>query len=191
MTVDDYCDFVIKFCEKLGLDNPILMGHSHGGRVIMKLVGEKMLDPKKVVFFDCAGLIPKKSFKKKMRIATFKFIKRVLTLPVIKKFSGKALERARNHFGSSDYKSAPEVLRKTMVNVVNTDLRHLLPEFNCPTLLIWGEKHPATPMRDARLMQKLIPDAGLVSYPEAGHYSYLARPAQTQAVIQSFLQPSK
>lgn len=82
-------------------------------------------------------------------------------------------------------------MRAIMSRVVNEDLTNLLPEIKAPTLLIWGEKDTATPMRDARLMQKLIPDAGLVSYPEAGHYSYLARPAQTQAVIQSFLQPSK
>ncbi len=186
-TVDDYCDFVMKFCEKLGLDNPILMGHSHGGRVIMKLVGEKMLDPKKVVFFDCAGLIPKKSFKKKMRIATFKFIKRVLTLPVIKKFSGKALEKARNHFGSSDYKSAPEVLRKTMVNVVNTDLRHLLPEFNCPTLLIWGENDTDTPLRDAKIIESLIKDSGLCVIKGAGHFSFLDNAVQTNAILKSFM----
>ena len=186
-TVDDYCDFVMKFCEKSGLENPILMGHSHGGRVIMKLVGDKMMTPAKVVFFDCAGLIPKKSFKKKMRIATFKFIKRVLTLPVIKKFSAKLLEKARNHFGSSDYRSAPEVLRKTMVNVVNTDLRHLLCNFNCPTLLIWGENDTDTPLRDAKIIESLIPDAGLCVIKGAGHFSFLDNAVQTAAILKSFM----
>lgn len=186
-TVDDYCDFVLKLCKKLELNNPILMGHSHGGRVIMKLVGEKMINPPKVVFFDCAGLIPKKSFKKKMRIATFKFIKRVLTLPVIKIFSGKLLDRARNHFGSSDYRSAPEVLRKTMVNVVNTDLRHLLVNFKCPTLLIWGENDTDTPLRDAKIIESLISDAGLCVIKGAGHFSFLDNAVQTAAILKSFL----
>ena len=122
-----------------------------------------------------------------MKIATFKFIKRVLTLPVIKKFSGKALEKARNHFGSSDYKSAPEVLRKTMVNVVNTDLRHLLPEFNCPTLLIWGENDTDTPMYQAEIMKRNIPDSGLVTIKGGGHFSFLADPVLTRNVLYSFL----
>ncbi len=186
-TVDDYCDFVLKFCQKADVKDPILIGHSHGGRVIMKLVGEKLINPPKVIFLDSAGLIPKKSFKKKWRIASFKFIKRVLTLPVIRKFSGKLLEKARNHYGSSDYRSAPEVLRKTMVSVVNTDLRHLLPSFSCPTLLIWGENDTDTPLRDAKIIESLVPDAGLCVIKGAGHFAFLDNPVQTAAILKSFL----
>ena len=186
-TVDDYANFVIKFAKELNIENPVLIGHSHGGRVIMKLVGEKMVAPKKVIFLDSAGLIPKKSFKKKLKIATFKFIKRVLTLPVIKNFSGNLLNKARNHFGSSDYRSAPEVLRKTMVNVVNTDLRHLLCNFNCPTLLIWGENDTDTPLRDAKIIESLIKDSGLCVIKNAGHFAFLDNPYQTSAILKSFL----
>ncbi len=186
-TVDTYADFTVKLCRELHIENPILIGHSHGGRVIMKLVGEKMLEPKKVIFLDSAGLIPKKNFKKKVKIASFKFIKRVLTLPLIRNFSGKLLEKARNHFGSSDYKAAPEVLRKTMVNVVNTDLRHLLPSFSCPTLLIWGENDTDTPLSDAKIIESLIKDSGLCVIKNAGHFAFLDNPVQTAAILKSFL----
>lgn len=186
-TVDTYADFTVKLCKELYIENPILIGHSHGGRVIMKLVGEKMIEPKKVIFLDSAGLIPKKSLKKKMKIASFKFIKRVLTLPLINKFSGGLLEKARNHFGSSDYKSAPQVLRNTMVNVVNTDLRHLLPSFSCPTLLIWGENDTDTPLADAKIIESLIKDSGLCVIKNAGHFAFLDNPVQTAAILKSFL----
>lgn len=186
-TVDDYADFTVKFCKALNIENPILIGHSHGGRVIMKLVGEKMIEPKKVIFFDSAGLIPKKSFKKKAKIASFKFIKRVLTLPLINKFSENLLDKARNYFGSADYKSAPEVLRKTMVNVVNADLRHLLPNFSCPTLLIWGENDTDTPLKDAKTIEKLVKDSGLCVIKNAGHFAFLDNPVQTAAILKSFL----
>ena len=59
-TVDDYCDFVLKFMAAVGLENPILCGHSHGGRVVMKLAGSGALQPPKIVFLDAAGLIPEK-----------------------------------------------------------------------------------------------------------------------------------
>ena len=32
--LEDYCDFVLKFMKELNLENPILIGHSHGGRTI-------------------------------------------------------------------------------------------------------------------------------------------------------------
>lgn len=185
--VEDYCNLVLKFCKATDINNPILIGHSHGGRVIMKLVGEKLINPPKVILLDSAGLIPKKSLKTKMRIYTYKFIKNFLSLPVIRNFSGTLLERAKSHFGSSDYKAAPEVLRKTMVNVVNTDLRHLLPAFLCPTLLIWGENDTATPLRDAKIIESMIKDCGLCVIKNAGHFAFLDNPVQTAAILKSFL----
>ena len=70
---------------------------------------------------------------------------------------------------------------------VNEDLKHVMPSIKAPTLLIWGEKDTATPLKDAKTMERLIPDAGLVSFEEAGHYSFLDNPGQFRAVIQSFL----
>jgi pimeloyl-ACP methyl ester carboxylesterase len=159
--IDDYCNFVLKVIEKLNIENPVLIGHSHGGRVIMKLVGSGLISPPKIVFLDAAGLIPKKSFKQKLRAKSFKIIKTVLSLPIINKFSASLLEKARNHFGSADYNAAPPVLRKTLVNVVNIDLRHLLPNISCPTLLVWGENDTATPLYMAKNIEKIIPDCGL------------------------------
>ena len=48
--IDDYCNFVIKFINAVNLNNPVLVGHSHGGRVIMKLAGSGLLFPTKMVF---------------------------------------------------------------------------------------------------------------------------------------------
>lgn len=185
--VDDYCDFVVEFIEKIGLENPILIGHSHGGRVIMKLVGSGMLSPPKIVFLDAAGLIPKKSMRQRMRARSFKIIKGVLTMPVVRNFSANLLDKARKHYGSADYNAAPEVLRKTMVSLVNTDLRDLLPNIKCPTLLIWGENDTATPLADAKTIESLVPDAGLCVIEGTGHYSFCERPYQAHAILQSFI----
>lgn len=50
-----------------------------------------------------------------------------------------------------------------------------------------GEADTATPLRDARIMERLIPDSGLVIMPGAGHYSFLDSPARFAAVLSSFL----
>ena len=52
---------------------------------------------------------------------------------------------------------------------IGEDLTALLPGVDAPTLLIWGEKDTATPLSDGQLMEKRIPDAGLVVLPGAGH----------------------
>lgn len=79
-------------------------------------------------------------------------------------------------------------MRAIMSKVVNEDLCHLMPSIKAPTLLIWGENDTATPISDARKMEKLIPGAGLVSFPGCGHYSFLDNPVQFAAVLRSFLQ---
>ena len=185
--LEDYCDFCLEFMEKLNLKDPILMGHSHGGRVVLKLTAEKMVNPPKIVLLDSAGLIPKKTFKQNFRAKSFKAIKRVLTLPIIKNYSEDLLQKARNHYGSADYNAAPEVLRKTLVSLVNTDIRDILPNISCPSLLIWGDKDTATPLEDAKTIESLIPDAGLCVLEGTGHYSFCEKPYQAQAILNSFI----
>ena len=54
-----------------------------------------------------------------------------------------------------------------------------------------GVSDTATPISDARKMERLIPDAGLVEFPGVGHYSFLENPYQFAAVINSFLDKDK
>lgn len=187
--VERYTAVIEEFARRLGLVRPSLIGHSFGGRISIVYASRNKVD--KVILVDAAGIKPRRSLRYYIKVYSFKAAKHILPYIAGCKRADAIIDRWRGKAGSSDYKGASPKMRAIMSRVVNEDLKGLLPEIKAPTLLIWGEKDTATPMRDARLMQKLIPDAGLVSYPEAGHYSYLARPAQTQAVIQSFLQPSK
>ena len=186
-TLEDYCDFVLKFMQATGLSDPILIGHSHGGRVAMRMAAAGMVSPPKMVLLDAAGLIPKKSVKQRLRAKSFKMIKRALTLPGIRRHSGGLLEKARRHYGSADYNAAPEVLRKTLVSLVNTDLRDQIGAISCPTLLIWGEKDTATPLADAKIIESLIPDCGLCVLEGAGHFAFCEQPGRAYAILRNFL----
>ena len=185
--LDDYCDFVLEFMSKMELVNPIIIGHSHGGRVTMKLTADGKVSPPKIVLLDAAGLIPKKSLKQKVRARNFKIIKKVLTIPMLKGKTEGLLNKARAHYGSADYNAAPEVLRKTMVSLVNTDIRDILPNIKCPSLLIWGENDTATPLEDAKTIEKLIPDAGLCVIKGTGHFSFCEKPYEANAILRSFI----
>lgn len=184
--IDDYCNFIIKFMTLLKIENPILVGHSHGGRICLKMVGGGMVTPKKLILFDSAGIPAKKTLKKRTKVFCFKFIKRVLSLPVIKNRSAGLLDKARSHFGSSDYKNAPEVMRKTMVRVIGVDVRPLLENITCPTLLIWGDDDTETPLSNAEYMEQHIKDCGLCVI-EGGHFAFLQQPYRVIAILKSFL----
>lgn len=185
--LDDYCNFVLSFMKALDIENPIMIGHSHGGRVILKMSAEKLVSPPKIVLLDSAGLIPKKSFKQKFRAKSFKIIKWFLTLPVIKNHSEGLLQKARNHYGSADYNAAPLVLRQTLVSLVNTDLRDIISNISCPTLLIWGENDTDTPLSDAKIIESKIRDCGLCVFENAGHFAFFEQIGRTIAILKSFL----
>ena len=165
----------------------MLIGHSFGGRIAIMFASRNKTS--KVILVDAAGIKPRRPLRYYVKVYTFKAAKKILPLLLGKSRGNEAIDRMRGKAGSSDYRQASPKMRAIMSRVVNEDLTGLLPSIKAPALLIWGEKDTATPMRDARIMERLIPDAGLVSYPEAGHYSFLDRPAQTAAVIKSFLKP--
>ncbi len=186
-TLDDYTALVKKFIDALGIKDPIMFGHSHGGRVTLKLAADGIVKPQKIVLLDSAGLIPKKTFRQKLRQRNFKLIKRLLTLPPFEKSCRGLLERARAHYGSADYNAAPPVLRQTLVNLVNTDIRDVLPNITASTLLIWGENDTATPLSDAKIIESKIKDCGLCVIKNTGHWSFVENPAYAHAIIKSFL----
>ncbi len=187
--VDDYVDFVIKFLADYDAKQVMLLGHSFGGRVIIKLNSRKDLPftVSKVILVDSAGILPPKSNKKSWRTRKYKMGKAFLSTKIMRKIAPNALEKLRVKYGSADYVAASPLMRQVLVKVVNEDLEPLLPNIRCPTLLIWGVNDTATPLSDGEKMEKLIPDAGLVKLENAGHYSFLEQQFLFNRVMCSFM----
>lgn len=185
--IDNYASLVKEFLDKMFISYPILIGHSFGGRIIISLVANGGIKAHKIVLIDSAGIKPKRKIRYYVKVYTFKAIKNLLQMPFLKYKTDNVIERARNIFGSGDYKNTSGVLRETMVKVVNEDLKGLLPKINAPTLLIWGENDKVTPISDGKQMEKLIPDAGLVVLKDAGHFSYLEKQNEFNLIVGHFL----
>ena len=187
--VDDYVDFVIKFINEMKITKLSLLGHSFGGRVIIKMVNRENLDFQidKLILVDSAGIKPVSSNKKTFKGQLYKFLKKIVGSKLIRKIFPEALNKLKCKFGSEDYKNATPVMRDTLVKVVNEDLKDLLPNIKNSTLLIWGDKDEATPISDAYTMNKLIKDSGIVTVEGAGHYSFLESPVLVNSVLNSFL----
>lgn len=185
MNTNDFGDFLAKFIEQLNIENPILIGHSHGGRTVINYAGRKLGKINKIVLIDSAGIKPKRSINYYIKIYTYKIVKKIL------KLFPKNLERIRekvlNKFGSADYKASPEILRKTMNIIINEDQKEIMKNINVPTLMIWGNKDTATPLNDAKQMEKLIPNSGIAVLEGTGHFSYLEKLPQCCIILDEFL----
>ena len=183
--VEEYVQMLEEFVSLLNLDNPIVLGHSFGGRVAILYSSRNPV--RKLVLVDAAGVKPRRSLKYYMKVYSFKFAKWLYPNIVGRKRAAEIIEQMRSRRGSCDYNRCSPVMRRVMVKVVNTDLREHMPKIKAPTLLIWGEEDTATPMRDAQIMRKLIPNAGLVSFPGAGHFSFVDNPFQSAASFRRFI----
>ena len=190
--VSSYVQFVIDFLKDYDTKEVMLLGHSFGGRVIIKMHSRDDLPFKitKVILVDSAGIMPPKSNKKSWRTRYYKMGKAVLSMKPVQKLFPDALENFRKKMGSADYAAASPMMRQVMVKVVNEDLEPYLPNIKAPTLLIWGVNDTATPLSDGEKMEKLIPDAGLVKLENAGHYSFLEQQFTFNRVMCSFLKIS-
>lgn len=183
--VEQYTRLIEGMSTQLGLKNPILIGHSFGGRVGILYASRNTVS--KLILVDAAGVKPKRSIKYYIKVYSFKMMKHLMRLIYGNEKAAAKIEAQRTRRGSSDYASASPKMRAILSRCVNEDLQSEMPKIKAPTLLIWGENDTATPMRDARIMERLIPDAGLVSFPGCGHYSFLDNPIQFAAVLKSFL----
>ena len=187
--VDDYVDFVLKFLEDFKPEKLIVLGHSFGGRVIIKMASRDLpFEIEKVILVDSAGVKPEKTLMQKVRQRRYKIGRRVLETAPAKALFPDALEEFRLSHGSADYNSATPVMRQTLVKTVNEDLRELMPNMKMPVLLVWGENDDATPLSDAKIMESLMPEAGLVTLKGAGHYSFLEQQFTFNKVLASFLE---
>lgn len=187
-SVDDYADFVISFCEKNGIKSCYIIAHSFGGRITIKLMSRENIsfDIQKIVLTGSAGIKPKPTLKGKLKTRCYKIGKGILSTKICKKIMPDALENLRRKNGSADYNAASPLMRQCLVKVVNEDLTSLIPNIDVPTLLVWGESDDAVPLSDGQLMEKLIPDAGLVVFEGCGHYAFLEQGGRFCRIISSF-----
>ena len=72
MTTDDYGNFIKRIMQSLNINEPILIGHSNGGRAIINAVGRGIVKSRKVVLIDSAGIKPKRNIKYYIKVYTFK-----------------------------------------------------------------------------------------------------------------------
>lgn len=186
--VDDYVDFVIHFLESFALERLSVVVHSFGGRVFFKMNAREKLPfhIEKAVLIDSAGILPKKSFRQKVSLRFYKAARALMSTRVLHFLYPDAVEDMRRRRGSADYNNATPVMRETLVKVVNEDLEMLMPQVDCPVLLIWGDLDTATPISDAHRMQERIPDAGLVVCEGAGHFSFAEQPQKVHAALRAF-----
>ena len=183
--VEQYTRSIEALVKHLGVERPTLVGHSFGGRVSILYASRNNVE--RVILTDAAGVKPRRSLGYYRKVYTFKLMKKLLPVLIGKQKAQLLIEQLRQSAGSSDYNLATPMMRAILSKCVNEDLCHVMPKISAPVLLFWGDMDTATPLADAKRMERLMPDAGLVVAKGAGHFAMLEQAELWQASLKSFL----
>lgn len=150
----------------------VLVCHSFGGRVALRLAAAHPALVDGLVLIAGAGLRRRRTFASRMRAFSLRLVIRGARL-VDELIQSRLADRLRERVGSADYRRAG-ALRGVLVRVVNEDLTEKARRVRCPTLLVYGERDDQTPPEFGARFKALIPAAELIVLPGFDHYSILS-----------------
>ncbi len=174
LTIYKYETIIEDFFNKLNITNPILIGHSFGGRIAIIYSSKNKVN--KLILMGAPCVREKK--KTKLLYKFFKFIC----------ITKRSKEFFKLKYGSVDYNNTKGAMRSLFVNTVNEDLSSCAKKIACPTLLVWGSKDTAAPINDAYKLKELINNCEMIEIKDATHYAYLEKLDYVSEQIINFLE---
>jgi len=183
--LDDYVQFVGNFIKKLNLQVYVFIGHSFGGRIIIKGLAEKNFQVRKIVLIGSAGITKKSIIRSSIFKIFVKFGGLITYVPPLI-FWREKLRKKIYRFIKSDYLGAG-ALKETFLKIISEDLSNSAKRITIPALLIWGASDTVTPLSDGKQLAKLISSSELKAINRAGHFVHREKPEEVGKLIQEFL----
>jgi pimeloyl-ACP methyl ester carboxylesterase len=166
-----YTDLVQRYLLERISGPVVLVGHSFGGRVAVRLAARRLPQIRAMVLLAVPGLPAPAYSRARLRRLAIRLLRRALALGV--PIAGKGpLDWHTRTFGSRDYLDAG-VLRSVLVRTVNEDLTESAKAVACPVLLLWGTDDRETPPWLAERFAALMDGRSRVELlPHKDHYLY-------------------
>ena len=180
LNIYQYEEILEELLSKLKIKNPILIGHSFGGRVAIIYASKNKTE--KLVLLAAPFRKVYKTLPLKVRI--LKLLKKI---PILSKYK----DFFKTKIGSKDYKNSTPIMRETLVNIVNEDITENLKQIICPTLLVWGSLDTEVPIEDAKYAQTIMKDAGLVEIQGSTHFAFIEQNDKVIKILENFLEVDK
>ncbi len=165
-TIEDY----VNWADQNIPDGAIALGHSNGGRILLNLCVKKPEKLKYLILLDAAGVY-EPSIRKRIIEKVAKIGRPLKKIPLLDKVFHKAT-------GSTDYSRAPENMKKTLTNMLESDKNLDFSKVKTKTFIFWGKKDTTTPPRQAMVMYEKLPNAELKFYANWTHAPYISSPEE-------------
>ncbi|MDD5739251.1 MAG: alpha/beta hydrolase, partial [Candidatus Peribacteraceae bacterium] len=175
-SVDDYADWVEAWLQRNAPTegcSTLLLGHSHGGRIAIKLATRPQLPATSYqlqhLYLCAAAGIRHRSLKRSVGKVLAGIGRVLFAIPGLSKLEPYAKKLLYKVLREHDYEQASSVMRQTLAKVTAEDLTPLLPKITIPTDLFWGENDTYTPVKDGYTMHNAIRGSVLHTFAATRH----------------------
>lgn len=173
----------VKWADSLIPDGAIVLGHSNGGRILMNLLVKKPEKLSHLILLDAAGV-----YEPSRKRDILKKLSRILSplkqIRPLRKILHKII-------GASDYERAPENMKKTLSNMLESDKDLDYTKIEVKTDILWGEMDKITPVRQAKKLHAGIKGSRIKIFPNWTHAPYIADPEGLARAISQVLKDKK
>lgn len=159
-----------------GLEHVDLVGHSMGAEISIHLAARQPERVRRLVLVAAAGIPRELSATAAARLAT--------ELARLRAWGRRTFVAT---IAADSLRAGPFTLYRTLRHLLADDVRPLLPFVSQPTLIVWGEHDPVTPVRDAHVLRNALPRARLFVVAGAAHNVMADRPDEFVRVVRDFL----
>ncbi|MBI3630999.1 MAG: alpha/beta hydrolase [Candidatus Sungbacteria bacterium] len=183
--LDGYVRFVRDFIRKLNISVDTLVGHSFGGRIVIKGEAAKELDPRRIILIASAGTVKRRTVRNAVIRALARIGKIVTSIPPLLFWREKLRARMYRLIGS-DYMHAG-VLKETFLKIIFEDLSASAKKMTTPALLIWGAEDTEILLSEGKSLSRLIRNSKFKVVNGAGHFVHREKPQEVTELMQEFL----
>ncbi len=183
--LSEYVEFVARFIQKIGFNVDYVTGHSFGGRITIKGISTGVIHAKKIVLIASAGVAePRKARSLVIKVLT-KIGSAIMWIPPLAFWRTEMRQKLYSRLGS-DYLNTGS-LKEIYLNVIKEDLSSPAAKIQNSTLLIWGDRDVATPLKEGVRLSQLIKGSTLKVIEGAGHFVHQEQPQKVAEYINNFL----
>lgn len=182
-TIDGYTAWLAQQLQ--GIENPIVLGHSNGGRIALNYLAQGHDNAfAGLILLNAAGVYENPgavSFKRRVFRAAAKALAPLKHVPYLKKIVYRLLK--------SDYNRAPENMKKTLHNMLESDKALDLSRVHQDNIfVVWGEDDKVTPLGMGKKMHQQLAGSQMSTFAGWPHAPYITHPEQLAEEIARIVQ---
>lgn len=169
-----YADLIKNFIIKKNIKNPIVIGHSFGGKIAIILATK--INLKKLILISPSGV------ENKNPLVYLKiFIAKILKLPL-----SPLPQNLKNDLiklvGSKDYLESSDK-KNIFQSVINQKVDREAKKINTQTIIIWGERDRELSVKNAKILKSLIKKSIIKIVWGADHNPHIEKPNSLETII--------